>query len=1330
MEQNNGAWHYGQESNLPHPGPHGGPGNPPIQYYDFVGTADPMVYEHYSNPTRPPDQYQYASHVPQYQSMGIGTNGQVAGNTYNGGHNGGHIGAQFAYTHPSQYHDPHIQLQYGTRAHHPGTNVVGVGPGSYAQYGGGSWPDELPMTPYQPAQQPAARDSTASAGVNGPSGVAAAVVSEQAGSSGDDYAHSTTVEVQVPEGYENNVVGCPGLLVGKSTTPRVRVEPKMYEARRVPFALVPGRSSPLRCESYRDMRSVKRLVDDGQEALKDEYERLNSLVYGNSESDPKPDTPKDDARGQQQAASEMAGNATEAKESATMDSPPKEQTHESALQNAKERCKTIVTQSKHDVNVSSADVASELARYMGEIADEMSGLKILSAGFKDKDKKIRVSKADKDTAKAALGRLQEVLNVIICAAVKDANDATLQQMGKFPKQITMVLNALLRLFTSKDVNGTEAKACLEFLSKITEWSGVMFDRIKPSTLEKLKEPMDNKSLDYRGRKLLQKFLNNFENQKPKDKAESSRATAELDEEKQPSTATMLPSANTSTPKQVSRPSAPLQYTLKSAKKHASGTKVPPPAKRSRDDDSTTRASKKMVVEDASGLRTLVKVPSNPATKSSSGTPAATAQAPTRQPVLANSRLGRPQSRGETRGGSKIGGLLDEIEKPQAKPKANAHDGSKIGGLLDEIERPRPKTESQDGSKIGNLLDQIAKPSEAPKKAKEPEGPPLTAEQLARKLRKEKRRGLRVRFKPDAELSEIRYFQHDTAEDEGRASNMVRDAHDSRSEGQLLRRDKRTHEQEEEGDNANTAKPPVKDYGLTPRPWNGPQSSDLSLLPQEMSAKSYATRGGVHDVSSKQKTAMEQYESRELMAVYTDPSEIPASARSPPSRVSEAFASPHRSGLPPTEPTLQESYRRWNDAGTLQSASARNNAYRRLGMPVPAPQPTPLPTPRPMTQEERDGTVLALLNSDRVKHWQDPDPNRPPVSYCPTSDDPQTQQGWNLLYNVSNQLKNEGYPPREAPQWLHREGPARVQEWYQGRDNDLAAKAQKEASERAAQMFRSSAVGQYPAQGNPYAAQPMPQQHVAQQQPVAQQQHHYSQQGAPDIARILQQVQALQRGVPPQATGHAPTHLPAPTPALSQTPAPAPAPAPAVDPNVATILAALGQANQARPVQAPVQPQAPVNQDYQLWIDWAQAQAANLQRAQYDGTSSGFPSPYGAQPPHGQQAYAAQQAYPAQQTWGQGYQPQQSQSQSQSQYAQHGQEQRQHAGQHHGQEQRHHRDNERNGRKEFHRGGGGGGNKDSKGINRALINTKACTFWAKGQCAKGDDCTFRHDPNDL
>ncbi|OIW23593.1 hypothetical protein CONLIGDRAFT_135920 [Coniochaeta ligniaria NRRL 30616] len=53
-----------------------------------------------------------------------------------------------------------------------------------------------------------------------------------------------------------------------------------------------------------------------------------------------------------------------------------------------------------------------------------------------------------------------------------------------------------------------------------------------------------------------------------------------------------------------------------------------------------------------------------------------------------------------------------------------------------------------------------------------------------------------------------------------------------------------------------------------------------------------------------------------------------------------------------------------------------------------------------------------------------------------------------------------------------------------------------------------------------------------------------------------------------------------------------------------------------------------------------------------------------------------------------------------------------------------RDRDRGGR----RGGREGGGREEdhlRGINRSLIGTKPCTFWARGNCNRGDKCTFRH-----
>lgn len=65
-------------------------------------------------------------------------------------------------------------------------------------------------------------------------------------------------------------------------------------------------------------------------------------------------------------------------------------------------------------------------------------------------------------------------------------------------------------------------------------------------------------------------------------------------------------------------------------------------------------------------------------------------------------------------------------------------------------------------------------------------PPETPEEKAKRLRKEERRKLRVSFKPDDSLVQIRTFVHDPEEEIGHDDSMMRDAGDSRGEGQMLK----------------------------------------------------------------------------------------------------------------------------------------------------------------------------------------------------------------------------------------------------------------------------------------------------------------------------------------------------------------------------------------------------------------------------------------------------------------------------------------------------------------------------------------------------------------
>lgn len=78
-------------------------------------------------------------------------------------------------------------------------------------------------------------------------------------------------------------------------------------------------------------------------------------------------------------------------------------------------------------------------------------------------------------------------------------------------------------------------------------------------------------------------------------------------------------------------------------------------------------------------------------------------------------------------------------------------------------------------------------------------PPETQEEKIRRERKLERRKLRVLFKPDETLVEIRTFMHDPEEEIGHESSLVRDVGDRRGEGQMLKMHKDLEVMDEDED---------------------------------------------------------------------------------------------------------------------------------------------------------------------------------------------------------------------------------------------------------------------------------------------------------------------------------------------------------------------------------------------------------------------------------------------------------------------------------------------------------------------------------------------------
>ncbi|KAI1418318.1 hypothetical protein F5Y13DRAFT_128 [Hypoxylon sp. FL1857] len=886
---------------------------------------------------------------------------------------------------------------------------------------------------------------------------------------------------------------------------------------------------------------------------------------------------------------------------------------------------------------------------------------------KSKDLKNDVEKTESGSNRARLESLRAALEgtydeirTAIESAIKFGDKFTITQLGIHTKLLGSLCILLRNRFAANDRNGPLPKAILKLISLfVTVDTEFLTEKVKLDRVQqKYKEDLDEEAVEYmnmifeNGKK--RSALKAQENREDAKKGDDGKRST-LGVSKKISASRDMPPTSKASPlkKEVvaKKPGTeikkmqPIDYSgLGSARKISNVTTKAPssqaPSKRPGDEDVDPRAAKKAALESEAGTPSTTKAPSTAAATTSQASSVASTQArsrPTGSMLPGRSRVA-----------------------PKAQPKKAT---------------PQQSTTS---STIGNILAQISKPKEQPKQQDEPEKAPETPEEAAKRLRKESRRHLRVSWKPDGELTDVRIFEHDTAEDKGRDHSMLRDARDNRSEGQMLKQRIR--------DDDDDAEEKLKEISI--RPW-----AELTLagvygekgITLEQQEKNYVTRCGKRPVESEQKKVMEEYESRELMAIYTSVSEIPETPQSPTGKIAEVGKQPKlqilpsdptswQRSLPATTPKRKEIHQRWIDCINSGPGIALENARRRLkpfANTFGSPQNNSANMSQPRTEQERAEEVLTLLKSDKVKYYVDPDPfdpANPKTHRRHDYPDAKVQRDIDALEDVFAKFKGMPFPATEPPEHIQSDT-TRVAEWYNSQNREAAPQTNQQPH-----------------------LQLQPQQ---QAQPQAQ---------IPDAyAAILQQVQALQAGQPAAVQ---------PVPQPIAQPAQGPVAPPASQPGLSSvqhILAALnGTPSQPTPMAAPAPAPAPVHQDNNV-------QNILAMLSQHNNTT-----------PNSTQIanHAYYQGWPQNQTQGQtsqgyggyGYNPQvyggQPQpSQPQSVQAQGMQNQRD--------------GNDRGNRKDFHRG-----NKEHKGINRSLIGTKACSFWAKGQCAKGDKCTFRHDPNDL
>lgn len=596
---------------------------------------------------------------------------------------------------------------------------------------------------------------------------------------------------------------------------------------------------------------------------------------------------------------------------------------------------------------------------------------------------------------------------------------------------------------------------------------------------------------------------------------------------------------------------------------------------------------------------------------------------------------------------------------------------------------KPVPAAPQPSVLGAILASIHEKKEEPKLPEAPQRPAETPEEKAKRERKESRRHLRVRFRDGEELTEIRLFRHEQAEDEGRQGDMLRDAHDDRSEGMMHKQRVQEASAIDEDD---------AEIEINEKPWPEPSNIDFSVLGEDILERNFTTRGGRVTFKTLQQQIQDRHEETELMIVYTDDGDIPLSSKEPPfeqyipnaeklvGQPSDAFVQLrlreiHLYGV---DAAVASSLRlvdeqRFGKLGqtrqlsnSLQPSSGTPDVSSILNSiqsiyPQQNPQLSNFQQPMPSTDVTSLLNVMKKISS--MPQDQEAQPQRVPPQntlqqqlasimqsttananvipptlqpqgqipqYCPPGMDPVAMAN---LYRVFDLKKGLPFPATEPPEWM---GPAGRAEWYEGVARDKAA---KEAAKAVA-----DAEAKQKAQQDQAAALLRFQQSLATQQQMPQ----YNQ-----SPMSFPQIPGLSVPTPPNMGGAA---------------------SPAYDPSqLQDILAGLGYGQNVLQPQQQQQPQYPTT--------WP---------LQHD-TNYVVQNPY--QPSYGQQSQ--QPSWLA--DFKDGYKDDEN--------ARYGQ------------------DTSKDGKKHWD----GGDKRDKKQRDPDYKRgTKPCKFWQEGKCAKGANCTFIHD----
>ncbi|KAK4199331.1 hypothetical protein QBC40DRAFT_82619 [Triangularia verruculosa] len=794
------------------------------------------------------------------------------------------------------------------------------------------------------------------------------------------------------------------------------------------------------------------------------------------------------------------------------------------------------------------------------------------------------------------------------------------------------------------------------------------------------------------------------------------------------------------------------------KKKAPSTSLPTGVKRSREDDAVaeSRSSKKAATENSTS--------SSAGTKSAPSVLSGSKLAPSNKTVISKpstaavSSAAAPASQPKSRSALLLPGKTRPLAKPAlAKPEPPRTVVKPVESKAPaaKVTKPKPaeapKETSSSRSAFSALMDEIHQPKKVntpvlPTKAA-PEIPlNETPEERKRRLRKEERRALRLKvtFKPGDSLVQIREFAREPEEIDNNAKMA----------GGVNKYD------EAESFRKVNSKLGIRAHEIEDRDWEAPAAIDFAHIPAEKRAESFETRGGLKTFETEEQRFIREHDRNELVVIYNHLNDIPPTPRSPQYEPSLGSIGPELH-LPLSNPKYDEIRLRADECRKFGTRQASRFALGRLESKAQVeraqskgktPQQDPATFYNPATAASRDQRNYEVLTSDRLKNWRDPNPLPAPDS----TKSPEEQLEV-VLRTLAIMAKTNS--AAVAAQKAQVTSPAPVQPIVAVGAVPVQASV---SAQLTAPTPAQSAVPtpDYSAQWAQYYQQQAQQQQAwyGQQQGTAQPQAAQSfpasgqpqQQQAPDVAALLAQLGG--QAAAPQTATQPQYGAVDQTAQLQAVVAALAANNQSQGPEMQAIMAAITANNQ------------PQNAQYIAdLMKWAQSQAGATKTTPAMAPTSAFGA--ASQP-----AYEAQSSYGQQQQQHQGGYESRSYSQpnqtrpgadfSASMYDDEGyvpppanntgRDNNNNNNGNYGRDRDRDWDNGRDGgggrrnkKHKKHGGGGGGGgghhdrdrdnsnNKDDvpdhlRNINTRLIGTKQCAFYAKGTCAKGDKCTFRHD----